>query len=86
MQAPEGTLISYATQLLCHPARQCRARRSDANSPYSRALAETIRTPGLDIFQSFNQVGLVVKEAIGGSQQPWVSISPIEGEFFFAGR
>jgi uncharacterized caspase-like protein len=59
---------------------------TDANSPYSRALAETIRTPGLDIFQSFNQVGLVVKEAIGGSQQPWVSISPIEGEFFFAGR
>ena len=59
---------------------------TDVNSPYSRALAETIRTPGLDIFPSFNQVGLVVKEAIGGSQQPWVSISPIEGEFFFAGR
>ena len=85
MQAPEGTLISYATQLLTQPGSVAQDG-TDANSPYSRALAETIRKPGLDIFQSFNQVGLVVKEAIGGSQQPWDSISPIEGEFFFAGR
>jgi hypothetical protein len=56
------------------------------HSPYSKALAETIRKPGLDIFQSFNRVGVVVKKATGGSQQPWISISPIEGEFFFAGR
>jgi uncharacterized caspase-like protein len=81
MQAPEGTLISYATQ----PGSVAQDG-TDGNSPYSRALAETIRTPGLDIFQSFNQVGLVVKKATGGSQQPWISISPIEGEFFFAGR
>jgi Tfp pilus assembly protein PilF len=81
MQAPEGTLISYATQ----PGSVAQDG-TNGNSPYSRALAETIRTPGLDIFQSFNQVGLVVKKATGGSQQPWISISPIEGEFFFAGR
>ncbi len=80
MQALEGTLISYATQ----PGSV--AQDSGDNSPYSRALAETIRTPGLDIFQSFNQVGLVVKKATGGSQQPWISISPIEGESYFAGR
>lgn len=81
MQAPEGTLISFATQ-----PKSVAQDGTDGNSPYSRALAETIRTPGLDIFQSFNQVGLVVKRATGGSQQPWISISPIEGEFFFAGR
>ncbi len=81
MQAPEGTLISFATQ-----PKSVAQDGIDGNSPYSRALAETIRTPGLDIFQSFNQVGLVVKRATGGSQQPWISISPIEGEFFFAGR
>jgi len=34
----------------------------------------------------FNRVGVVVKKATGGSQQPWISISPIEGEFYFAGR
>jgi tetratricopeptide (TPR) repeat protein len=81
MQAPEGTLISFATQ-----PKSVAQDGTDGNSPYSKALAETIRTPGLDIFQSFNQVGLVVKRATGGSQQPWISISPIEGEFFFAGR
>jgi len=45
-----------------------------------------IRKPGLDVFQAFNQVGLAVKRATGGSQQPWVSSSPIEGEFYFAGK
>jgi uncharacterized caspase-like protein len=81
MQAPEGTLISYATQ-----PNSVAQDGTDGNSPYSKALAETIRKPGLDIFQSFNRVGVVVKKATGGSQQPWISISPIEGEFYFAGR
>jgi len=81
MQAPQGTLISYATQ-----PNSVAQDGTDGNSPYSRALAETIRKPGLDIFQSFNRVGVVVKKATGGSQQPWISISPIEGEFYFAGR
>jgi len=39
--------------------------------------------PGLDIFQTFNQVGLAVKKATGGAQQPWLSSSPIEGVFYF---
>ena len=81
MQAPEGTLISYATQ-----PNSVAQDGTDGNSPYSKALAETIRTPGLDIFRLFNRVGVVVKKATGGSQQPWISISPIEGEFYFAGR
>ena len=42
--------------------------------------------PGLDIFQTFNQVGLQVKRATGGSQQPWVSSSPIDGSFYFMGQ
>jgi hypothetical protein len=40
----------------------------------------------LDVFQTFNQVGLAVKKVTGGSQQPWVSNSPIEGDFYFAGK
>jgi hypothetical protein len=42
-----------------------------------------MRSPGLDIFQTFNAVGLQVKRATGGSQQPWVASSPIDGSFFF---
>jgi hypothetical protein len=47
-------------------------------------LATTIKQAGLDIFQTFNQVGLAVKRETGGSQQPWVSSSPIDGSFYFA--
>src|SRR5262249_46085413 len=57
---------------------------ADGDSPYTKALAATMRTPGLDIFQTFNEVGLQVKRATGGSQQPWVASSPIEATFFFA--
>jgi hypothetical protein len=42
-----------------------------------------IRKPGLDIFQTFNEVGLEVKRSTGGAQQPWLSSSPIEGVFYF---
>jgi Caspase domain len=81
MHAPEGTLISYATQ----PDSVARDG-SDGNSPYTRALVEAIRKPGQDIFQTFNTVGLAVKQATAGSQQPWVSYSPITGSFYFAGQ
>jgi hypothetical protein len=42
-----------------------------------------VRTAGLDVFQTFNQVGLAVKRATAGAQQPWVSSSPIDGTFYF---
>jgi carboxyl-terminal processing protease len=77
MRAPEGTLISFATQ----PGNV--AQDGDGNSPYTTALATTITKPGLDIFQTFNEVGLAVKRSTGGSQQPWVSSSPIDGNFYF---
>jgi hypothetical protein len=78
MRAPEGTLISYATQ----PGSVAQDG-SDGHSPYTKALATTIKQVGLDIFQTFNQVGLAVKRETGGSQQPWVSSSPIDGSFYF---
>jgi len=80
MRAPEGTLISYATQ----PGNVA-LDGSDGNSPYTKALAQTVKRPGLDIFQTFNQVGLSVLQATGNAQQPWVSTSPIKGDFYFAG-
>jgi Caspase domain/Domain of unknown function (DUF4189) len=78
MRAPEGTLISYATQ----PGNIAQDG-SDGHSPFTKALATTIKQSGLDIFQTFNQVGLAVKRETGGSQQPWVSSSPIDGTFYF---
>ena len=79
MRAPEGTLISYATQ----PGAVA-ADGDGANSPYTIALASNMKQPGLDIFRLFNRVGLQVKRETGNSQLPWVSSSPIDGDFFFA--
>jgi hypothetical protein len=80
IRAPEGTLLSYATQ----PGNVA-LDGDDGHSPYTRALAETMQKPGLDVLQTFNQVGLIVKRATGSSQQPWVSTSPIDGSFYFSG-
>ncbi len=81
MQAPEGTLISFATQ-----PGSVALDGTGGNSPFTKAFADTIRRPGLDIFRTFNEIGLAVKQATGGAQQPWVSSSPISGDFFFAAR
>lgn len=78
MRAPEGTLVSYATQ----PGNVAQDG-SDGHSPYTKALAGTIKRGGLDLFETFNEVGLSVKRSTGGSQQPWVSSSPIDGKFYF---
>jgi uncharacterized caspase-like protein len=78
MQAPEGTLISFATQ----PGSVAQDG-AGGNSPYARALALVMRRPGLDIFQTFNEVGLTVKRTTRGLQLPWVSTSPIDGNFYF---
>jgi hypothetical protein len=80
IQAPEGTLLSYATQ----PGNVA-LDGDDGDSPYTRALVDALQRPGLDVLQAFNQVGLMVKKATGSAQQPWISSSPIDGSFYFAG-
>jgi tetratricopeptide (TPR) repeat protein len=81
MQAPPGTLISFATQ-----PRSVSLDGVDGHSPYTKALAETMQRPGYGLFKTFNEVGLAVEKATGGSQLPWVSSSPIAGNFYFAGK
>jgi uncharacterized caspase-like protein len=78
MRAARGTIISYAAQPGA-PALD----GDDANSPYTQALADAIRRPGLNVLDVFNEVGLAVERRTGGMQVPWVSSSPIEGRFFF---
>lgn len=79
MRAPEGTLISFATQ-----PGSVALDGTGGHSPFTNALARTIQKPGLGIFDAINEVGLAVKLATGGSQQPWFSTSPINGAFYFA--
>jgi hypothetical protein len=81
MQAPEGTLISFATQ----PGNVAQDGNGQ-HSPFSQALSAAMRKRGLGLFETFNEVGLEVKRSTGGVQQPWLSSSPIAGNFYFAGR
>ncbi|SDN71675.1 caspase family protein [Afipia sp. GAS231] len=81
MQAPAGTFISFATQ-----PRSVSFDGDDGHSPYTRALAATLQHPGLGLFRTFNEVGLAVEKATQGRQLPWLSSSPITGNFYFAGK
>jgi hypothetical protein len=81
MPAPVGTLISFATQ-----PRSVSLDGIDGHSPYTKALAEAMQKPGYGLFKTFNEVGLAVDKATGGQQLPWLSSSPITGNFYFAGK
>jgi hypothetical protein len=81
MQAPPGTLISFATQ-----PRSVALDGDDGHSPYTLALAEAMRHPGYGLFRTFNEVGLAVEKATHGQQLPWVATSPISTSFYFAGK
>ena len=78
MQAPPGTLISYATQ----PGNVA-LDGNGLNSPFTAALAKVMRRPGISLFRMFNDVGVLVERATEGTQQPWISTSPIAGDFRF---
>jgi hypothetical protein len=81
MPAPMGTLISFATQ-----PRSVSLDGDNGHSPYTSALVEAMQRPGSGLFKTFNAVGLAVSKATGGQQLPWVSSSPISGNFYFAGK
>ena len=81
MDAPQGTIISYATA----PGKTAADGPAGSNSPYATALAKAMRQPGLGVLDMFNQVGVAVDQATSGKQQPWLAISPIRGRFSFVG-
>ncbi|MBR0793142.1 caspase family protein [Bradyrhizobium manausense] len=81
MQAPPGTLISFATQ-----PHSVALDGDGGHSPYTRALTETMRHPGYGLFRTFNEMGLAVEKATHGEQLPWVATSPISTSFYFAGK
>lgn len=80
MEAPQGTIISYATA----PGKTAADGPAGTNSPFAAALAKAMREPGLGVLDMFNDVGVAVDEATGGRQQPWLAVSPLRGRFSFA--
>jgi len=75
--APSGTLISYSTS----PGNVARDGEGK-NSPYTAALIESMKQPGLSIEQVFKHVRVKLDRQTGGKQVPW-ELSSLRGDFFF---
>ncbi len=82
MRAPRGTIIAYATQ----PGNTSLDGGPGRNSPYTAALMEAMRIPGLGLMQMFNEASLRAIDLSGGHQEPWLAISPLRGDFVFTAR
>jgi peptidoglycan hydrolase-like protein with peptidoglycan-binding domain len=77
MEAGTGqTLIAYATA-----PGSVADDGNGVHSPYTQALLQVIREPGLEIGLIFRKVGRLVRESTGGAQIPWFS-GTMEDEFF----
>ena len=79
MDGPRGTLIAYATA----PGEVASDGAPGAGSPYSSALARTIRRPGLAAEEVFRTVRQEVLQATDERQVPWES-SSLTQAFYFA--
>lgn len=75
--APSGTYVAYSTA-----AGKVAADGTGENSPFTKALAETIVKPGLLLESVFKQTRTKVKAATNEEQVPYDS-SAIEGDFYF---
>ncbi len=75
--APKGTFITYSTS----PGKTA-ADGEGRNSPYTSALLESIREPGLPIEQVFKRVRQRLSRETGDRQIPW-ELSSLQGDFYF---
>jgi tetratricopeptide (TPR) repeat protein len=78
MNAPEGTIIGFATQ----PNAIASDGPRGGNGPYAKALDTYLRVQGLDVFALLNEVGLSVMRTTHNAQRPWIGASPISGKVF----
>jgi uncharacterized caspase-like protein len=78
VDVPRGSIIFFSTS----PGGEA-SEGADANSPFTVALAETIKEPGLTIEQVFQQVGAKVSKATNGQQVPQ-EISGLTAQIPFA--
>ena len=77
VRAPVGTFVAYSTA-----PGSVAADGTGKNSPFTTALAETMKVPGLALESVFKQTRSKVRVATGGAQVPFDS-SAIEGDFYF---
>ena len=77
MKAPTGTFLSYATA-----PGSVALDGLDGNSPFTKALAREIPSPGLPIEQLFKNVRVQVIAETNGQQTPW-DTSSLTSDFFF---
>ena len=75
---PRGSFIAYSTA----PGEVAADGSGAANSPYAKALSETIAQPGLGIEEIFRDVRGKVLAATGNKQTPWDS-SSLTAPFYF---
>lgn len=75
--APSGSFIAFATA----PGKLAYDGK-DGNSPYSKALAAAMLSPGITIEEVFRRTRRAVLAATKGRQTPWENTS-LTGEFFF---
>lgn len=78
INAPEGTLIAYATA----PGKVA-SDGDGANGLYTTELLRALAQPGLKVEDVFKQVRVAVSRASNGNQVPWEA-SSLVGDFYFA--
>jgi hypothetical protein len=81
VDAPRGSIVSYSTA----PGTTAMDGVGD-HSPFTAALIDVARTPGLMVEQTFKQVRLAVAKATKDEQVPWESSSLISDFAFFPGQ
>lgn len=77
INAPQGTLIAYATA----PGRVA-ADGAGSNGLYTEELVRAIRQPGLKVEEVFKLVRAAVTRRSNGAQTPWEA-SSLVGDFYF---
>ncbi len=77
VQSAGGTLLAFSAA-----PGQAAVDGEGRHSPYTRALAEAILTPGLQVEQVFKRVRVKVETDTGGKQTPWEE-SSLRGDFYF---
>ncbi len=76
IEQARGTVVAYSTQ-----ANEIAEDGSARNSPFTRALLENLREPGLEIGAMFRKVAARVYETTHGKQVPELSISLLSEVF-----
>jgi Caspase domain len=80
MSAPSGSLIAFSTG-----PGDVAADGTGKNSPFTAALAKSLRVPGLTIERVFKRARQQVYDSSNKQQLPWIN-SSLLGEFYPAGQ